>query len=133
MDQSIPLPRITQLTKPFWDACEKAVLLAPRCHDCGKFFFRPELACTHCFSTNWEWIETAGKGSLYSYTIIERPPAPGFKTPLILAIVDVDEGFSMFSNLVGIGLSEVTIGMSLTASFQPVGGLTLPFFTKPAA
>jgi uncharacterized protein len=131
MSQNIPLPRITELTKRFWDACEQGVLLAPRCHDCGKFFFRPELACTHCFSTSWEWIETAGRGKLYSYTVIERPPTPGFKTPLIMAIVDVDEGFSMFSNLVGIGTDEIDIGMSLFVRFQSICGQTLPFFTKP--
>jgi hypothetical protein len=114
------LPAITALTRPFWDAASQGRLLLPRCNACGRHFFRPEVACTGCFAIDWQWVQVSGCGSLYSYTIVHRAPAPGFVVPFVLAVVELDQGPTMFSNLVGCAASEIEIGMKLRVRFEQV-------------
>ena len=123
------LPNISELTRPWWEACRAGRLLLPRCKDCGKHFFRPEVACTHCFSLDWEWIEASGRGTLYSYSEVHRAPVPGFKTPVTFAIVDLEEGPAMFSNVVECAPDRLRIGMQLQVVFdQLTTEVTLPKF-----
>ncbi|HET6971874.1 MAG TPA: Zn-ribbon domain-containing OB-fold protein [Phenylobacterium sp.] len=120
------------LTRPFWDAAKEGRLVFQRCGACGKPFFRPEVACPHCFSQSWAWEESAGRGTLYSFSVSHRPPTPAFTAPFIFASVDLDEGWSMFSNLVGLGVDDPRIGMALQVSFHRLSEeLTLPLF-RPA-
>jgi len=114
------LPAVTALTRPFWDAAAEGRLLLPRCNACGRHFFRPEVACTHCFATDWRWTEASGRGSLYSYTVVHRAPAPGFEVPFVLAVVELVEGPTMFSNLVGCADADIRIGMALKLRFEQV-------------
>jgi uncharacterized OB-fold protein len=123
------LPDITALTRPYWDAAAQRRLLLPRCRVCGRHFFRPEVACTHCFATDWTWTEASGNGSLYSYSILHKAPAPGFVVPLVLAVVELDEGPFVFSNLVRCEPAEIRIGMPLRVQFDEVApGIHLPRF-----
>lgn len=122
-------PNISELTRPWWQACREGRLLLPHCKDCGKHFFRPEVACTHCFSLNWEWTEASGLGTLYSYSEIHRAPVPGFKTPAIFAIIDLDEGPAIFSNVVECPPDRLHIGMRLRVTFEAwTDDVTLPKF-----
>jgi uncharacterized OB-fold protein len=114
------LPAITTLTRPYWDAATQGRLLLPRCNACGRHFFRPEVACSHCFATDWQWVEATGRGTLYSYSVVHRAPAPGFQVPLVLAIVELEEGPCVFSNLVGCGIADIQIGMPLQVRFEQV-------------
>lgn len=128
-DSALILPNITELTRPWWDACREGRLLLPHCKDCGKHFFRPELACTHCFSINWEWEESCGRGTLYSYSEVHRAPIPGFKTPFNFAIVQLEEGPTMFSNVVQCAPGLLQIGMPLQVVFEELTAeVTLPKF-----
>jgi len=114
------LPAITELTRPFWEAAARGRLLLPRCNACRQHFFRPEVACTHCFATDWNWVEASGRGTLYSCTTVHRAPAPGFVVPFVLAVVELVEGPSMLSNLVGCAATEIRIGMALKVRFEQV-------------
>jgi len=122
----------TALTKYFWDACREGRLTYQRCDECGAAFFRPEIACPHCLSRNWNWRESKGAATLYSFSVSYRAPTPAFAAPFIFAVVDVDEGYSMFSNLVGLEIDAAKIGMRLKASFHAVSDeMTVPLF-RPA-
>ena len=91
----------------------------------------PEVACTHCFATDWRWVPASGRGTLYSYTVVHRAPAPGFAVPFVLVVVELEEGPVIFSNLVGCGGEEVRIGMGLRVRFEEVAkGVWLPRFGK---
>jgi len=114
------LPAITTLTQPFWNAAAEGRLLLPRCRACGQHFFRPEVACTHCFATDWQWVQAGGRGTLYSYTVVHRAPAPGFVVPLVLAVVELQEGPVMMSNVVGCAHYALRIGMPLRVRFEQV-------------
>ena len=123
------LPAMSALTRPFWDAAAQGRLLLPRCNACGRHFFAPEVACTHCFALDWQWVEASGRGTLYSHTVVHRPPAPGFVVPLVLAVVDLDEGPAMLSNLVGCAAEDIRIGMALRVGFEQVAAdVHLPRF-----
>jgi uncharacterized OB-fold protein len=141
------LPSTSHLTRPFWDAAAEGRLLLPRCKACGRHFFRPEVACTHCFATDWQWVEASGRGTLYSHSVVHRAPAPGFAVPFVLAVVELEEGPMMFSNLVGCdlggvggvggvgdadalgALGAVRIGMALKVRFEQVAAAVwLPRF-----
>ena len=123
------LPAITSLTRPFWDAAAQGRLMLPRCNACQRHFFRPEVACTHCFATDWQWVDASGRGSLYSYSVLHKAPAAGFQVPLVLAVVELDEGPCMFSNLVGVEMGDIRIDMPLQVAFEQVAtGIFLPRF-----
>jgi uncharacterized protein len=123
------LPAVTALTRPFWDAAAEGRLLLPRCRACGQHFFRPEVACTHCFATDWSWQPASGHGTLYTWTAVHRAPAPGFAVPLVLAVVELAEGPAMMSNLVGCAEADIRIGMALRVRFEQVAaGVHLPRF-----
>ena len=129
MSIGVTLPNITPLTLPFWNGTRNGKFLLPKCNCCGKHFFRPEIACTHCLSTDWDWVEASGRGTLYSYSVIHRPPAPGFPTPLVFAVVELEESPAIFSNLVDCDQEDIRIGMPLEVVFDKVsGGIVLPKF-----
>lgn len=125
----ITLPNITPLTLPFWDGTRNGKFLLPKCNCCGKYFFRPEVACTHCFSSAWSWVEASGRASLYSYSVIHRAPARGFPTPSVFAVVELEESPAIFSNLVECALEDIRIGMPLAVTFDEISpGIALPRF-----
>jgi len=133
MTETITLPRPSPLTQPYWDAAREHRLVLPKCKACGKHFFRPEVVCKHCNSRDWTYVPSAGKGSLYSYSVVHRAPTPAFEVPFVLAIVELDEGVTMFSNIVDCPIESVRIGMPLSVAFKRVtDGITLPVF-KPAS
>ena len=130
-----PLPQPTPETQPFWDSCRNHEMKLPRCQDCGRFHFYPRAMCPHCWSPNLEWVKTSGQGNLHSY-IINHRPAPGFEddTPYVIAIVELEEGVRMMSNLVGVepDPSMLSLDMALQISYEDVSDqITMPKF-RPA-
>ncbi len=124
-----PLPRPTALSKPHWEGCREGALRVQRCRDCGSFVFIPQPVCTGCLGSRLAWVESSGRGTLYSYTVVHRPQRPEFEVPYVVAVVELEEGWHMLSNLVGVDPGEVEIGMPLEVSFQEMSAeITLPFF-----
>jgi uncharacterized protein len=131
--EGIPLPVPTVTSQPFWDGCTGGELLYQRCLSCSRPVFNPSSVCRWCGSGEMEWQQSAGQGSIYSWTVAWRPQAPSFKTPYVAIIVDMDEGYQMLSNLIGCEPDDAHAGMRLTVDFHPVGGnITLPYF-RPLA
>ncbi len=120
---SKPLPKPTPDTQPFWDAVKRHQLSLPKCKACGQLHYFPRPFCPHCFSWDLEWVRCSGKGKLYSYVINHRP-APGFEeeAPYVIAVVELDEGPRMLSNLVDIEPTPeaVQVDMPVEILFQDV-------------
>lgn len=130
---STPLPRPTALSKPHWDGCREGVLRVQRCTACSTFVFIPQPVCTACLSASLAWVEISGRGTLYSYTVVHRPQQPAFEVPYTVAVVELEEGFHMLSNLIGVELDAIEIGMPLEVSFESMSDeITLPFFRARA-
>ena len=128
----IPLPRPTSLSAPHWEGCREGALRIQRCGDCGAFVFIPQPVCTGCFGDDLVWVETSGRGTLYSYTVVHRAQQPAFDVPYTVAIVELEEGFHMLSNLVDVPPEAIEIGMPLVVTYREMSDeITLPFF-RPA-
>jgi uncharacterized protein len=120
----------TSLAGPFWRGCDLRQLWFVRCPSCGTADFPPAAHCRSCLSESLEWRQSSGLATLYSWTVVWRAPTPDLQTPYAPAIVEVDEGYRMLTNLVEMGIDDLVIGMRLAVEFVPVGGdHWLPCFT----
>lgn len=126
----MPLPRPSALTRPHWDGCARGELLVQRCEDCGLYVFTPEAACTNCFSPRLAWVQSSGRGEVYSYTVVHRPQRPEFAVPYIVVIVALEEGWHMLSNLIDCPLDGVNVGDPVEVCFVPRGDIVFPMFRK---
>jgi enoyl-CoA hydratase len=117
-----PLPTPSELTRPFWDGARRGELLVQHCRGCGHFQHPPRPQCEACWSAELEWHRCSGKGTVYSCTVAHRPTTAGFasEVPYAVAIVELDEGPRLTSNVVGCAPGEVHIGQRVDAFFDRV-------------
>jgi uncharacterized OB-fold protein len=119
----------SELTAPFWAAAREHVLVRPRCRDCGTSFFTPQIACPACLSEDWAYEPSSGRGTVYSATVVHRAPFPGLATPYQVAIVDLEEDWSMLTNIVHAETTPTPIGTPVEVAWVDVDAeLTLPAF-----
>ena len=128
-----PLPRITSLTKEFWEGCKRHELLIQRCKDCGTYHHYPRSMCPDCGSWNAEWAKVSGRGKVYTYIVAVQPFHPAFSgdVPYAVAIVELEEGVRMVSNIMDCGPDDIYIGMPVEVVYDDVAEeVTLPKFKK---
>lgn len=130
-----PLPHPTPETQPFWDGTKAGELRLQRCDDCSNVYFPPRPFCPKCASRAVTWFAASGKGKLHSYVINHRP-APGFESdaPYSIAVVELDEGPRMMTNIVGVEQTPeaLVVDMPLEVSFEAASdAISLPKF-RPA-
>ncbi len=106
-----------ELTGPYWAAVERDRLVRPVCEACGRSHFTPQVACPWCGSTEWVYTASSGRGSIYSHTTVHRPPDPTFTAPYVVADVEMDEGWRLFTWIVGCEPGDVHIGMEVAVRF----------------
>ena len=115
-----PLPKPTPTSLPFWEAAKRHELLLQHCTGCGTFIYYPRDRCPQCLSDHLEWERVSGRGKLYSYTIVRRASTRSFADqPYVLAIVELDEGPHMTTNL-DAPPEKIKIGMPVTIYFDDV-------------
>ncbi len=130
-----PLPRIDEEARGYWEALARHELYFQRCRDCGTKRFYPRALCPVCLSSATEWVRASGRGVVYSFTVTYQNQAPGFREelPYVLAIVELDEGVRMMTNVVGCAPDAVRVGMPVQVVFEDVTAeITLPKF-RPAS
>ena len=124
----LPVPTPTALSQPFWDACQVHKLKIQTCTRCGHRMSIPEDRCRSCQSVDLAWVDASGRGSIYSYTVAWRPPTPAFKTPYVVAIVRLEEGIDLMTNIVDCTIDSLTVGMPVTVTFESRGEMVVPVF-----
>jgi uncharacterized OB-fold protein len=127
-----PLPRVTDLTRPFWDGAKNSELLVQTCRRCGSGQYPPRPVCLQCWSDELEWKRASGGGTIYSHTTAYRTSTKGFRedTPYVVAIVELDEGPRMVTNVVGCAPDDVHVGQAVRAVFhRATDDITLVKFT----
>lgn len=128
-----PIPPMTDLTQPYWDAARRQELVVQHCESCDHRPFPPRAHCPACGSATLTWRTVSGKGTVYSYTVAHRPPHPVFaeQCPLAVAIVELDEGPRMISNIVGCDPDALEVGMAVQIAFEPIdeSDVVLPVFS----
>lgn len=129
-----PLPEIRPETKPYWDACKKHELLIPKSKETGELFFYPRaMSPGDDMSEDIEWVKSKGKGKVWTFSIHHMGPSKAYKgdPPHVVALVEMDEGVKMMSNIVDCDPHDVQIGMEVEVVFDDVtDDITLPKF-KP--
>ncbi|MGB1005637.1 MAG: Zn-ribbon domain-containing OB-fold protein [Thalassobaculaceae bacterium] len=127
----IPVP--TPETQHYWDGAKAGELRLQRCTDCGHIYFPPRPFCPHCGSRAVEVFTASGRGRLFSY-VINHLPSPGFTPPFAIAVVELEEGPRLMSNIVDCPQTPeaLKIDMPLEVTFETLTDeITLPQF-KPA-
>lgn len=111
--------------KEYFAACAEGRLLVKKCADCGEFHFYPRVLCPYCFSDKTEWVQSTGRGKLYSYSTLRVA-----KPPYTIAYVTLDEGVTMLTNLVDCDVEKLAINQAMKVVFKPTkDGQPVPFFT----
>ena len=139
MTQSAPdLPPIPPpLPQPesdfYWEKCKVHELWLRHCKRCDQAYFYPRDICPHCFSRDTDWIQSSGRGTLHTFSIVHRGPAPAFRdrVPYIAAIVELESGVRMPTNLVGVAPDPavVKVGMAVEVVFERLDdNISLPKF-----
>jgi uncharacterized protein len=129
----IPVPSLE--SQPYWDGLRENKLLMPRCDACGHHWFPPSLLCPHCSAENWSWAAVSGRGRVFSYVVYHRVYHPGFadEVPYAVAVIELDEGPRMISNVVGIAPDKLVCDMKVEIAYEAISTtVTLPKF-KPAS
>jgi uncharacterized OB-fold protein len=122
-----PVP--SALTAEFWAAAAEHVLVRPVCRACGHSFFTPQIACPRCLSEQWDYVASSGRGTVYSASVVHRGPSPLIETPYQIGIVDLEEGWSMLSNIVDCGAVSAPIGTEVEVAWLPLDDeIVLPVF-----
>ena len=128
-----PIPPTSELTQPYWDGAGRGQMVVQRCEGCGHRPFPPRSTCPSCGSSSLSWSPVSGRATVYSYTVAHRPPHPAFaaQLPLVVAIVELEEGPRMVTNSVGCDPADVEVGMAVVATSEPIDDtdIVLPVFT----
>jgi uncharacterized OB-fold protein/acyl dehydratase len=128
-----PRPALTQDNRFFFDGAREGKLLIQRCTNCGTLRHPPRPSCAKCRSFEWDTMTASGRATVYSYVVNHYPQVPSFDYPLVVALVELEEGTRLVANLSDIAPSEVSIGLPVVAHFEAFDEeLTLPVF-RPAA
>jgi uncharacterized protein len=118
-----PVPEIAPETASFWAATLEGTLLLQRCSACGRAGYYPRVVCANCHSTDLVDIQASGRGTIYSYTvttrgILEYADAGSY----VLAMVALDEGPKMITNIVDCDPAALAIGQPVEVVFVDTGG-----------
>lgn len=130
----VPVPGV--ITRPFWDGLREHRLLVQRCRTGGHLIHYPREFCPDCYSADLGWEEMSGRGRVHAFTVVHRAVNPVFqqeRVPYVFALIRLDEGPILTSNVEGIPPDEVEIEMPVEIHFDDVTPeVTLPKF-RPAA
>jgi uncharacterized OB-fold protein len=107
-------------TAPYWEATKNGKLMIKECRGCGRAFFYPRSHCPRCWSTDTAWREASGRGTVYTFTIVFQNDLPPFRdrVPYVVAVIELDEGVRMTSNIEGIAPEEVRCGLPVRVAFR---------------
>lgn len=129
MDRMAPQP--TPETRHFWEGCKAGELRLQKCTSCdGGAYFPPRPFCPKCGSRDVEVFKASGKGVLWSYVINQRPRPDMGKEPHSIAVVQLEEGVRLMTNIVGCPQTPeaLVLDMPVEVEFLDLGETALPLF-----
>jgi hypothetical protein len=115
-----PKPRPAPESLPYWQAAKEHRLALPKCEDCDKFWFPPSRACPHCLSMNVSFQTVSGRGKVFSFVTFHRVYRPAFAqdVPYVVALVELEEGPRVLTNILGISHEDVRCEMPVEVVFD---------------
>ena len=137
---SKPVPTPSHETAFYWEKCKEHELWVRKCNQCSQSYFYPRDICPNCFSRDTDWVQSSGKGTLHTFGVVMRPPHRGWAedVPFVVAIVDLEDGCRMPTNLVQVDVDPddpgktINVGMPVEVTWEErAEGVIIPMF-KPA-
>ena len=123
-----PFPRPDRDSAPFWEGQRRHELLFRRCTACGAFRYPMTLLCLTCRSFDFEWAVSAGRGTVYSYTVVHHQAHPAFAVPYTIVLVEMEEGPRVVAQLRAAEGTPVNIGMPVRVEWEDLPEQPLPVF-----
>lgn len=130
-----PLPTLAEPdTAPFWAATKEHRLTYQVCASCGEITFYPRRHCTGCLSPDLRWHDSAGSGTVYTYTVIRQHGLPYFRSrlPYVVGFIDLDEGFRLLAEI-DVPPDAIGVGQRVTVGWEDHAELAVPVFRLAAA
>jgi uncharacterized OB-fold protein len=132
------LPHPSPTSRVYWEGCRKHQLLIQHCSACGHYQFYPRSFCTCCMAREPAWEQASGLGTVASWTVVRRPVSEAYaaQTPYVIALIELDEGPVMMSQVTGCDVDGVRSGMRVEVAFEAWSEqVTMPVFrlAQPAA
>ena len=125
-----PLPLFPEPdTAPFWAATAEHRLTYQICRACGQVVFHPRRHCTCCTSGDLEWRDSAGAGTVYTFTVIRQHGHPFFRAriPYLVGLIDLDEGFRMLAEIAA-DPETLQVNQRVTVTWEDHADLSVPIF-----
>ncbi len=117
----------------WWGLVNEGVFPIQSCNSCGELYYPPRPMCQKCRSMEMGWVEASGRGTVHTYTVIRHPQFPGYDFPICAALVELEEGTRIVSNIVDCEFEDVHIGMAVQGFIhEDDDGFKLPLF-RPAS
>ncbi|MCA1833555.1 MAG: Zn-ribbon domain-containing OB-fold protein [Actinomycetota bacterium] len=130
MSDARPVAAADSQTQSWWDATRESRLLVQHCRACGHHQHYPRALCTECGSLDIEDVEASGRGTVYSFTVVHRAPHPAFTPPYVVALVRLEEGPVLLSNIVGADHGDVRCDVRVKVAWEDLpDGRKLPVFS----
>ncbi|WP_370248200.1 Zn-ribbon domain-containing OB-fold protein [Nocardioides sp.] len=127
-------PMVNRDNAYFWEGTLAGELRLQRCNACEALRHPPGPACPECGALDRGHVVASGRGTVFSYVIHRHPPVPGKELPILLAVIDLDEGLRMVGEIVDLPEEELEIGLRVQVDFAPVDDeLSLPIWRKAAS
>lgn len=126
-----PMPVLDADSTPFWEGCREHRLRLQKCSNCSTPRYPARRHCAACGSDQSEWFDASGKATVFSWIVVRHPvPKEVFadEVPYVVALLDLEEGVRMASNIVGIEPEQVQPDMAVQVTYQDRGEVVLPVF-----
>ena len=124
-----PEPMIKAI--PFFEGTKAGKILVQKCTNCSEYTWYSHFVCPNCMEDTLEWVESTGKGKIYTFTVVYQHNNPFFmnKVPYVYGVVELDEGPRLVSNIEGIDPEAVRCDMRVEATFEKLDDeITVPIF-----
>lgn len=118
----------------WWEQAAQGTLAIQRCSQCQTLRHPPRPMCGECRSLEWDFVKASGKGQVSSYTVLHHPQFPGYEYPLVIILVELEEGTRFTSQLINCAPEAVTFDMPVEMVIhEDPDGFKLPVFQPAGA
>ena len=127
---SKPIPEADEASRPFFEGGMKGKLMLMKCTDCGAHRMPARMHCDVCLSTNVAWVEASGRGTVRTFGVMHQKYHPGFypEMPYNLALIELEEGPRLVSNVVGVANDQIRVDMAVRVDFEVHEDSAIPKF-----
>lgn len=115
-------PPTSKVSEPFWDATREQRFVLQQCEHCERFVWYPRVLCPACGSSRLHWRPATGRGRVYAVSVQYRAGTPQMndRCPFAVALIDLDEGVRVMSNVVDCDPEAVTVGQAVEVAWEPL-------------